>query len=256
MRAFMNLSGISNDSLFGRALRLPLRLIPKNACVPILQGPSRGNRWIIGSSNHGCWLGSYEYEKQKAFAAAVERGHVVYDLGAHVGFYTLLASTLVGSEGRVFSFEPAPRNLKFLRKHLQLNNVHNCVVSDAAVGYRAGTAAFETGPSSSEGRLTPSPATGSNPRILQVRTCVLDELLAAGEILPPDIIKCDVEGGEYDALLGASKLLDEYGPTVFLATHNPEVHEQACRLLRNFGYRLTALDELALEQSREILAAR
>jgi FkbM family methyltransferase len=249
----MNLSGISNDSLIGRALRLPLRLIPKGACVPILQGPLRGKRWIVGSSTNGCWLGSYEYRKQRALSAKVRRGFVVYDLGAHVGFYSLLASTLVGSEGRVFSFEPAPNNLKILKRHLTLNHVHNCTIFEAAVGSQSGTAAFDLGPGSSEGSLKTQGQAGAA-ATLTVRVCVLDELAAAGQIMPPDVIKCDIEGGEYDALRGASRLLQDHRPAIFLATHNPQVHDQCCALLRGFRYQLTSLDGLAMDQSREILA--
>ena len=115
-------------SLIGKALRLPLRMIPSGTQMPILRGPMRGKRWIVGSTNHGCWLGIYERSKLKVFSAAIQRGYVVYDLGANVGFYSLLASVLVGSDGQVFSFEPAPRNLGLLRRHLELNRVKNCSV--------------------------------------------------------------------------------------------------------------------------------
>ena len=59
----INVSVISDRRFFGRTLRLPLRLVPKSAVVPILQGPLRGKRWIAGSSTHGCWLGTYELAK-------------------------------------------------------------------------------------------------------------------------------------------------------------------------------------------------
>src|SRR5579871_1243331 len=117
----MNLSGISNESVVGRALRAPFRLIPRSAAVPILQGPLRGKRWVVGSATHGCWLGSYEQDKQQCFAGAVSVGSVVYDIGANVGFYSLLASVLVGVSGAVYSFEPVPRNCHFLRRHVDLN---------------------------------------------------------------------------------------------------------------------------------------
>ena len=61
----MNLSSISSNSFLGKILRFPLKFIPKNLAIFILQGKLRGKKWIVGSGNHGCWLGSYEYEKQK-----------------------------------------------------------------------------------------------------------------------------------------------------------------------------------------------
>ncbi|MDW8317197.1 MAG: FkbM family methyltransferase, partial [Anaerolineae bacterium] len=90
----MNLSGISSKSLIGRVLRFPLRLIPPKAVLPIMQGRLKGRKWIVGSSSHGCWLGSYEYAKRIVFERTVRENSVVFDIGAHVGFYTLLAAVL------------------------------------------------------------------------------------------------------------------------------------------------------------------
>src|SRR5256885_1092969 len=87
---------LSPDRLLGKLARAPLHLIPSKAVLPILQGPGRGLRWIVGSYNHGCWLGSYEYEKQVVLQRLVQKGNVVYDIGAHVGFFTLIFSRLVG----------------------------------------------------------------------------------------------------------------------------------------------------------------
>src|SRR5437899_3136746 len=86
----------------GRLLRLPLALVPRSATVCVLGGSLRGARWVVGSASHGCWLGWYEADKQRAFASLVKRGDVVFDIGAHVGFYTLLASRLCGPSGHVF----------------------------------------------------------------------------------------------------------------------------------------------------------
>jgi FkbM family methyltransferase len=205
----------------------------------------------VGSSNHGCWLGSYEYPKQKAFSVAIKRGDVVYDLGANVGFYSLLASVLVGPEGQVFSFEPVPSNLTFLWRHLELNGVRNCSVMEVAVSCSDGTAKFDVGPNSSIGHLT-----GDSQNALSVRTIALDSLIASGQVPPPNVIKCDIEGGEYDALRGASEILSKHSPMIFLATHGPEVHERCCRLLTNLHYQLTPLDDLPLSLTCEVLATR
>jgi FkbM family methyltransferase len=247
----MNFSGLSDTTILGRALRFPLQLIPSSLEIPVLQGPLRGKKWIAGSGNHGCWLGSYEYEKQKAFSAVVKPGHVVYDLGANVGFYSLLAGILVGPEGHVFSFEPAPRNLGFLRRHLRLNQMTNCSVWDAAVGASDGTANFDLGPGFSMGCLMDQLQNG-----LSVRTVTLDGLVASGKLSPPDVIKCDIEGGEYGALTGASQILVKFSPIIFLATHGPDVHRQCCGLLSDLRYRLTPLDGRPLAETSEILATR
>jgi hypothetical protein len=108
-----NFSGITARSVVGKVLRLPLRLIPKNKVMRIRQGKMKGMRWVAGSHTHGCWLGSYEFDKQVFMAERLRPGGVFLDIGAHVGFYTLLGSRLVGDEGKVISFEPCPRNIAY-----------------------------------------------------------------------------------------------------------------------------------------------
>lgn len=63
----VNFSAVSSDRWLGQVMRWPLRLIPRSVAVPIVQGPLRGKRWVVGSSTHGCWLGSYEYVKRRLF---------------------------------------------------------------------------------------------------------------------------------------------------------------------------------------------
>jgi hypothetical protein len=76
----VNWSGINGKSLIGKFLRAVLNtLIPPGKILPILQGPTRGMKWIVGSSNHGCWLGSYELEKQRILKKYLKEGMVVYD---------------------------------------------------------------------------------------------------------------------------------------------------------------------------------
>ena len=232
----MDFSGIPYKSSWGKLLRFPLRLLPKNLVVLVLQGSLRGKKWIVGSSNHGCWLGSYEFDKQKRFAESLVRGQVVYDVGAHVGFYTLLASSLIGKEGQVVAFEPYPRNLEFLHRHVQMNRCSNVKIVPVALADRTGTSSFQKNPDyvNSTGRLA---SDGS----IMVSVDSIDNMIARKELLPPDVIKMDIEGGEYLALRGAIETLEKNHPLIFLATHGPDVHAQCCELLQGLEYRLEAL---------------
>jgi FkbM family methyltransferase len=243
----MNFSGISNRSIFGKFLRFPLRLIPSSVRMPILQGKLKGMHWITGASQHGCWLGSYEYNKQLLFEKTITQGSVVFDLGAHVGFHTLLASVLVGSQGKVFAFEPMPANLVYLKKHLQLNRVTNVTVIEAAVSDCSGIAYFEVSSSSFQGHL-------SSQGTLQVKTVSLDELVAKGEIPNPDYIKVDVEGAEMEVLSGAKSVLTKAHPTIFLATHGDDIQRQCRHFLTSLDYKLQPIVDKSLELTDEILA--
>ena len=232
----MNLSFFSSATVLGRALRFPLQFIPADTQLSVLGGGLEGRKWIVGSSIPDYWLGIYEAEKSALFARMIAGGRVVFDVGANVGFYTLLASELVGPAGQVVAFEPVPRNLFYLREHLRLNGVENVTVIAKAVSDRAGVDAFTEGASSSEGHIAPQ---GSG----RVETVNLDELVSSGTIAAPDYIKLDVEGAELRVLEGARSLLANKRPTVFLATHamadlGYNTHEPCCRLLRELGYYL------------------
>lgn len=243
----MNFSGISNTTILGKALRFPLRLIPPSAVLPILQGPLRGKKWIVGSSSHGCWVGSFEYEKQHAFAQAVAAGDVVYDLGANVGFYSLLASVLVGSTGRVYSFEPLPRNIAYLKRHVALNHMSNCQVLEIAVSDADGEARFDPSHEPTMARLSSRGNT-------MVRTMRLDSLVSQGEISAPNMMKIDIEGSEMDALKGCAETIERHRPTIVLATHGAEVHQACVQFLRVRDYRLESLTPDTVETSAELIA--
>lgn len=230
----LNLSGIPETSLVGRILRGVLRVIPPGAIVPILQGPLRGVRWIVGSGEHGFWLGSFEMHKQLLFAQALKPGDVVLDLGANVGFYTILASRLVGPQGKVFAFEPLHRNLTYLSRHLRLNQCTNVTILEVAVCDHVGTARFRPGETAQGGAIS---ETGE----IQVATTSLDALYQSGAIPAPHIIKMDIEGAEADVLVGGSEVLQKANPIIFLATHGDENEKNCLALLEKYQYQVRLL---------------
>jgi FkbM family methyltransferase len=222
------------DTLQGGLLRLPLRLVPAPAILPILSGPARGFRWIAGSTTHGAWLGTYEAEKQAAIAQCLRPGGVLYDVGANVGVYTLLASRLVGGSGHVVAFEPLPANLTFLRRHIQLNRCGNVRVVEAALSDRCGTGTFATRGHRSMGRLTTDGGAA-------VSVLALDEAVRRLALPLPSVIKMDIEGGEAAALRGAADTLERSRPVIFLSTHGRAVREQCLDWLGSRGYDVSAL---------------
>lgn len=236
---------LSSGTITGRAARIPLSWLPTDAVVPILSGKLRGKRWIVGSSIHRCWMGWYEYRKQRLISHAVQPNKIFYDIGANVGFYTLLGSLLVGA-GKVFAFEPLPRNLGYLRQHLALNQIHNVEVLELAVSDDDAAALFEEESTGSMGHLS-----GSGK--IKVRTATLDSLLQQRKILPPDYIKMDIEGAELRALAGAQQCIRQYRPQIFLATHGREIHAACCRLLESWNFQCKTF-ELADSGMGELVA--
>lgn len=213
----------------------------------ILSGPLRGWKWIVGSSTHGCWLGTYERETQRMFERHVREGDVVYDIGANVGFFTLLAAKLVGGRGAVYSFEPLPRNLEYLRKHISLNDA-SAHVLDVALSSSAGTARFAVASSASMGRLD---AAGD----IEVRCETIDQLVRSGRIAPPRFLKIDVEGAEHDVLTGGAESLAQHRPLILLSTHGYRVHEECCAFLRAASYAIELVRDGTADGQYTIVAA-
>lgn len=223
-----------------------LKIIPKNSVLPILQGRLKGKKWIIGSGVFGYWLGTYEWEKQKLFKDKVRAGSVVYDVGAHVGFYTLLASELVGDKGRVFSFEPNPRNIAYLRKHMDLNHRNNIQIFETAVSEKTGSHFFSVEENSFYGKI-------SKDGQLEVKTVALDDLVDGEKLLPPDVVKIDVEGAELAVLRGAAGILRKYRPVLFLSTHGRGIHELCLNFLASLGYNFEVFGENEAKTDKEVL---
>lgn len=241
------LSMLSSQDRFGKLIRFPLKFVPRTMALPILRGPLRGTRWIVGSAIHRCWMGLYEPRKQRSLAREIRPNSVFWDVGANVGFYSLLAANLVGS-GRVFAFEPVPRNLAYLRKHLALNRATNVEILEVAVSDRIGTSSFVLEGTGSMGHLA---GEGS----LTVPTTTLDALVEQGKVLPPDCVKMDIEGAELLALRGATDTFRRFHPVLFLATHGREVENGCLQLLESWGYEWRAIQRKSESDLGEFVAS-
>ena len=234
-------------SLLGRIIRLPLLVIASDKPVHVLAGPLRGASWLPGSATHGCWLGTYERRTQVLFDRVTRPGDVVFDIGANVGFYTLLAARLVGPAGKVVAFEPLPRNLAMLERHLAYNSLANVEIVRAAVAERSGSAHFAGGGGPSTGYLA---AQGT-----PIDLVCLDDLVADESIRPPNVVKIDVEGAESRVLEGGRRTFTTHRPKVILAAHGWEQWTLCVRLLESFGYAVTLQRDGARDGNYSLLAA-
>ncbi|MGO9455398.1 MAG: FkbM family methyltransferase [Candidatus Binataceae bacterium] len=190
-------------------------------------------KWIAAAGIHKCWLGTYEREKQDQIVKYLHPGMTVYDIGAHSGFYTLLFSRLVGSQGTVYSFEPCPQGMWFLLQHARLNALNNVRVIQTAVSDAAGLYPMSIDFDSYTNRLC---ARDQTP--LLVATISIDTF----DGHPPDLIKIDVEGAETAVLRGATKTLGESRPVIFLALHGADRGRECAVILRDSDYTLYTLN--------------
>jgi FkbM family methyltransferase len=229
----INWSAIDRRSLAGRLLRLPVRALPARSVMRVRQGPARGMKWIAGSSVHGCWLGTYEFEKQKSLERFIRPGMTIYDIGAQAGFYTLFFSRLAGGRGKVFAFEPCAYEARFLIDHVRLNHLDNVRVVQAAVSETR-----ELLPMSSDRGMCENRLGGDSGATLMVPTISLD----SSGLPVPDLIKMDVEGAEAAVLRGAHRTLREVRPVLFVALHGDEQRKACAIILRDAGYSIHDLD--------------
>jgi len=148
----------------------------------------------------------------------LREGMTVLDIGAHHGFYTILASKKVGPSGHVIAFEPSPRERRRLLLHLKLNHCTNVKVEPLALASQEGETTFflvngrETGCNS----LRP-PAVSEPTKAIAVSTKTLDGYLENESIHHVDFIKMDVEGAELEVLKGARQLLARSPKPVIMA---------------------------------------
>jgi FkbM family methyltransferase len=198
------------------------------AVLPIFRGALRGKRWLLATRSN-FFFGTYEPEQTALFERYVAAGAVVYDIGAHYGYYSLLSSVLSGANGRVFAFEPSPVNLPVLRRHISLNRCANIQVLELAVSDREGTAHFDLGGGSGIGHLAEA---GS----VEVKLTRLDAL--AETLPPPAAMKIDVEGAEMQVLRGGAQTIESAKPVIFLSVHSAELKRECEEFLRQRGYTL------------------
>ena len=220
-----------------------LRIVLSPFTARIRAGALQGRLWVIASGTRFV-RGGYEPTQSAAFQRLIQPGSVVFDVGAHVGYYSVLSSGLAGPSGKVFAFEPLPANLEYLRRHLELNHCKNVRVLTNCIGAASSMASFDDSRGSGVGRL-------ANGGALQVQVRSLDEMIESGELPTPTFIKIDVEGAELEVLSGAKRLLLGHHPTVVLSTHGDDLDRSCMALLTEFGY-----DVEHLEGESDVLVAQ
>ena len=213
----------------------------------IRSGALQGRRWVIASGSRFV-KGTYEPIQSAAFQRLICPGSVAFDVGAHVGYYTVLSSVLAGPHGQVIAFEPLPANLKYLRRHLRLNGCGNVRVLTNCVGEGSSIAQFDDSHGTGVGHL-------ADAGTLKVQVRSLDEMIECGELPIPQFIKIDVEGAELLVLKGAERLLRRHHPILVLSTHSDELDRACLERLSEFGYDVEHLEADVLVARVRMVAA-
>jgi FkbM family methyltransferase len=145
--------------------------------------------------------GLFQSDETRLFERMIRPGMTFLDVGAYVGYFTILASTWVGPKGRVYAFEPDTLAYSYLVKNIEANRCANAVAINKAAADRAATAGLVRDPKGPESFLTPTPSAGS-----PVETVTLDSVLETVNWPVVDVIKMNIEGSELFALRGMREI--------------------------------------------------
>lgn len=220
--------------------RLPMNELPVLPCCHPLEGCSMKIDW----RKHRSYLaGTWEEAVVEKLLAQVRAGDTVLDIGAHIGFYTLLLAKRVGPRGRVISFEPIPENFRILAENVRLNQFEHVIPVSKAVLARAGRFTLKIT------REEPVPSsvpldqdTGSLP--VEVEAVPLDDFLRG--IGPVHLIKMDVEGAEEQVIRSGLQTILQFHPTLLVELHHATgkaKEHPVPRLLESLDYQMEWLDE-------------
>jgi FkbM family methyltransferase len=206
----------------------------------IMNGVGKGLRFNTANSHSGFLLGSHETEVQDIFATVLKPGMVYYDVGANVGFFSIIAARLVGAEGRVFSFEPLPQNADQIAYNARLNGFSNVSIRREAMGGSDRTETFCTSLEPTWGRLE---AVGKRPmkpaEQISVGVRQLDTLCGHDQLPKPQLMKIDVEGAEIEVLSGGLATLAASRPLIVMELHS--TNDAICDILEKLNYEVALI---------------
>ena len=245
LRSPAPLRGLRKVPVLGEFIhRLSHRILPadERAWVQVEKGPAQG-LWLELNPRTGqdYLRGEAESPVQTILAERLRPGMVFYDLGANIGFYSLLAARILGANGQVFSFEPDTKAAERLHLNIARNGFQNVTVVEAAVWSRSGTmnfaAADPSSPDQGTGRIE---AEGDAASGKLTRCVALDDFASSAP--PPDAIKCDAEGAEVEVLRGAKNLLKTLRPWIVCEMHSDANDRASREFLSGLGYAFETVD--------------
>src|SRR4051812_29368660 len=215
------------------------KLVPRESLtwVQVRKGLAAGI-WLRLNSRTGLEIvdGALEPKVQDVLRTRLTAGATFYDVGANIGFFSLLGARLVGPTGRVVAFEADPENASRLREHAERNAFSWLNVEERAAWSESGIVSFaRCDPASSPDRGLGSVDNSGGACTILVEATSLDD--CTRRFPPPDLIKCDVEGAEAEVFRGAERLLAEKRPIIVCEVHSRQTRRALLKTLSQFTYR-------------------
>lgn len=183
----------------------------------------------------------YDQPEINLLKKLLKKGDIFFDVGAYLGYYSLVASQLVGDSGQVHAFEPVPRLADNLKAIVKESGAPNITVNQVAVGEKDGRISIHVADQSSKNLATSSIfENGNQGATIVVDRISLDSYCEINSIHRADFMKIDIEGSERECLLGMKSLLALTPPPDLLIEINPTV-------LRSRGLSSVSLTDLLFQ---------
>ncbi len=194
--------------------------------------------------------GSWERGTTRLFKDIIQKGMVVLDIGANIGYFTLIAAKLVGEEGRVFAFEPEPYNFSLLVRNIKLNGYHNVIPTQIAISDKNGRAViFLDKTRWTHHSLSRANVTNFSGNSVEVDVQTLDDFLKDfGHRV--DFAKIDVEGAELAVIQGMENIIESNKNLKLVVEFSPEglrcfgsSPQEFLNRLMGYGFKLYQISE-------------
>jgi len=234
----------------------------RSRSIPVMVGPLKGRRLPkqVALKNLAMVFGQYEPHVVRELLSISEPVKVAYDIGAHIGYMTLALAECLGSDGKIFAFEPEPVNVVVMQELIIQNNLHHVVsVIPIALGDMNREQKLIKWKSSSmyflESALDEQKASGCS--AITVITSNLDSFVFEQSNPAPDLLKIDVEGAEALVIQGGLRTLSVYSPKLIIEIHGPNNAQNVWELLRRVDYswnHLTANGKEEVSSEKKLLS--
>ena len=202
--------------------------------------------------------GVFEPYTTQVIKQNISGGDIVIDIGANIGYFTLIMAKGIRENGKVFSFEPEPKNFELLKKNVEINNYSNVILEKKAIGNKTGIAKLYLADRknnifhSGMHRIFRSDLVSQISNPVSINIIKLDDYLQDLKFIKKiRLIKIDVEGAEFDVLKGMSKILDENKGIKIVMEFSPENLEDygsnpsdVMDFLINKGFKLSIINEV------------
>ena len=171
--------------------------------------------------------GDYEPTSSYIFNNLVKKDMTVLDIGGNIGYFSLIASKLVGRQGKVYVFEPDPTNFMYLRKNIEINKIENIILVNKCVSNEEGILTLYHHPKYHSCHSIYKNISKKTKAAVEVKAITLN-IMFENDDSEISFIKMDIEGAEMSALMGMDKLIKKNKVKYLLTEFN-------LRILKSLG---------------------